>query len=322
MAPSKRRAGASTSPTPAAPRSSRADASPKPPRAASPSTPPLPTESRVPGVLAALVVLGVAAAAVVLEFTTSADYAGSKPLMRVLKQSFVAFVCLGVRVQLPELAFGAGYERRRPSLTRLAWGHVKSLAMAFAANAAGTTIIRPAFGAAPQYEETFWMVVPTYSLVVLFVDVIGVPLSLVNAVIGLLVSWLKAITIAKLVLQWQESADAHPVAFVAVSTANLFASGVVLRYLVHYQRSRQLVQLSFGVFWSVVKIAIVAGVIGLIAHAANHFMTQRARQLEARVLYFVVAWFALHKYWETPLAKLLSLAFAPAGTTTKKVKRS
>lgn len=311
MPPSKRRAAAkaSASVTPAS-KSSAARQSPGP--KPTPSPPP----SRLPGVLAALVVAAVALAAVALEITTSPAYANSKALQSALKKCFIAFVCLGVRLQLRELAFGP--RGRRQTLRSLLAGHGRALAMAYAANAAGTTIIRPAFGAAPQYEETFWLVVPTYALVEFAVDGLRVPLPLLNALIGFGVGWLKAVTISKLVLQWHESASAHPLTFVAVSTANLFASGVVLRYFVHYQRSRRLVSLSLSVFWSLVKIMAVSAAIGLVAHVANHFSTQHARQLEARALFAVVAWFALHKYWEAPLEKLLAIVLAGGKGKTKR----
>lgn len=312
MAPTKRRGAAKSSAASVAPSSASAGS-----KATATRQPPPPGEpSRLPGVLAALIVVAVALAAVAFEFTTSPAYANSKPLQSALKKSFIAFVCLGVRLQLRELAFGP--PRRRQTLRSLLWGHCRALAMAYAANAAGTTVIRPAFGSAPQYEETFWLVVPIYVLVELAVDGLRVPLPVLNALIGLGVGWLKAVTISKLVLQWQESATAHPLTFVAVSTANLFASGIVLRYLVYYQRSRRLVRLSFGVFWSIVKIMAMAAGIGLVAHVANHFVTQRARQLEARALYVVVAWFALHKYWEAPLEKLLAVAFAGGKSKTKR----
>ncbi|GAB9464062.1 hypothetical protein Gpo141_00001503 [Globisporangium polare] len=274
----------------------------------------------VPALLPNALVLLTAFAGVALELTTSAQYAQSKELMSLLKKCFIAFVCLTSRVQLATLFFPPN----KPKTLRVAvYGHCKALLVAILANSAGTTVIRPLFGAAPQYEETVQLVVPIYFLVEIVIAVLRVPLPVLNCVVGLCVSWLKAVTISKMVAQWQSTGvDAHPIGFVLVSTANLFASGLVLRYIKHYHQSNKLIELSFGVVWSLVRMLLVSGAIGLVAHVATHFMTQQERQLEAMALNFLVAWFALDKYWKGPLTVVLTLAtnaFA-RNTSSKKLK--
>ncbi|RLN60000.1 hypothetical protein BBJ28_00001380 [Nothophytophthora sp. Chile5] len=267
-----------------------------------------------------LLVFVVAAAAVFFEFTTHPSYAHSTELQSLLKHSFIVWVCLTARVQLADFVIPPVAARRPPSLRGLLTRHARALFVALAANSAGTTIIRPLFGAAPQYEETVRLVVPIYFLVEIVVDGLRVPMPALNAIAGLSVSWLKAVTISKLVMQWQASADAHPLTFVVVSSANLYASGVMLRFLSHYNRTHRVLELSMSVFWSVVQIAGASAAIGIVAHVANHFTQRQERQLEARALYFCVAWFALNKYWRKPLGVLLVLFFVPNATTQGKTK--
>lgn len=256
-----------------------------------------------------------ALAAVALELTTSGQYAQSKELMSALKKCFIAFVCLTSRVQLASLYWPP---HKPKTLANAVWGHCKALLVAILANSAGTTVIRPLFGAAPQYEETVQLVVPVYFAVEAALALLRVPLPVLNCVITLGVGWLKAVTISKMVSQWQSRGiDAHPVGFVLVSAANLYASGLVLRYVKHYHESRTLVALSLRVVWSLARILLVSGAIGLVAHVANHFMTQEARAIEAAALNFLVAWFALDKYWKGPLTAVLTLALEASARRAK-----
>lgn len=163
----------------------------------------------------------------------------------------------------------------------------------------------PGFGAAPQFEETVRLVVPIYFLVEVVLDGLRIPLPLLKAVVGLSVSWLKAVTIPKLVMEWHTNTDAHPLGFLAISTANLYASGLVLRYLTNYGRTHRVLDLSLGAFAFILQIVGTSAVIGVVAHVANHFVTNEERMMEARVLYFCVAWFALDKYWKKALGDLL-----------------
>lgn len=275
--------------------------------------------ARVPPLLPTALVLLAAAAAVALELTTAAHFAQSKAFMGALKRCFIAFVCLASRTQLAPLF--APPPGRPLTLARALRGHALALLVALAANSAGTTVIRPLFGAAPQYEETARLVVPIYCAVELahaLLPRLRVPLPVLQFAVTLGVSWLKAVTISKMVLQWQErGAQAHPVGFVVVSAANLYASGLALRYIRHYHDSGKLVVLSLPVAWSIAKILLVSGAIGLVAHIANHLMTQEERRLEAAALNFLVAWFALDKYWKGPLTAVLQLVFDATSHRTK-----
>lgn len=273
----------------------------------------------IPSLLPNALVLLTAFAGVALELTTAAQYAQSKELMSALKKCFIAFVCLTSRVQLATLFVPTN----RPRTLRVAlWGHCKALLVAILANSAGTTVIRPLFGAAPQYEETVKLVVPIYFMVETAIAVLRIPQPVLNCVIGLCVSWLKAVTISKMVSQWQSTGvDAHPIGFVLVSTANLFASGLVLRYIKHYHQSSKLIELSLSMVWSLVRMLLVSGAIGLVAHVATHFMTQQERQLEAMALNFLVAWFALDKYWKGPLTVILTLVLSALSGNSSSFKK-
>ncbi|TYZ57489.1 hypothetical protein PybrP1_000366 [[Pythium] brassicae (nom. inval.)] len=278
-----------------------------------------PRRRHVPPLLPAAFVMLTAAAGVGLELTTAARFSQSRAFMTLLKRCFIAFVCLASRVQLaPLFAQPAGRPR---TLARALRGHAKALLVALAANSAGTTVIRPLFGAAPQYEETARLVVPIYFAVEITLAVLArlrVPVPILQFAVTLGVSWLKAVTISKMVLQWQErGAQAHPAGFVIVSAANLYASGLALRYIRHYHDSGKLLALSLPVVWSVVKILLVSGAIGLVAHVANHLMTQEERRLEAMTLNFLVAWFALDKYWKGPLTAVLQLALEASARRAK-----
>ncbi|KAL3659535.1 hypothetical protein V7S43_015523 [Phytophthora oleae] len=252
-----------------------------------------------------------ALAAVSFELTTSEFYLQSPGLQSLLKRSFVVWVCLAVRTQLTDFVTPPHLARRPPSLRKEAICHARALFAAIIANLLGTTIIRPVFGAAPQFEETVRLVVPLYFLVVVVVDGLRFPMPLLKAMVGLSVSWLKAVTIPKLVMEWQTNTRAHPFGFVAVSTANLYASGVVVHYLTNYSRTNRVVDLSVGTFGFLFQIVGTSAVIGLVAHVANHFVTIEERIMEARVLYFCVAWFALDKYWKKAVGGLLVSIFTP-----------
>ncbi|ETP45251.1 hypothetical protein F442_08292 [Phytophthora nicotianae P10297] len=254
-----------------------------------------------------LLVILVALLAVWFEFTTSAFYVQSPELQTLLKRSFIVWVCLAVRTQLTDFVTPPQLARRPPSLRKEMLRHARALFASIAANLLGTTIIRPVFGAAPQFEETVRLVVPLYFFVVVIVDGLRFPMPLLKAIVGLSVSWLKAVTIPKLVMEWQMSTNAHPIGFLAVSTANLYASGTVLRYLTNYGRTHRVVDLSVGVFGFILQIIGTSAVMGLVAHVANHFVMNEERIMEARVLYFFVAWFALDKYWKKALGDLLVL---------------
>ncbi|GMF44218.1 unnamed protein product [Phytophthora fragariaefolia] len=250
-------------------------------------------------------VVAVAAAAVWFEFTTGAVYVQSPGLQMLLKRSFIVWVCLAVRTQLTDFVMPPSLARRPPSLRKEGIRHARALFAAVAANLLGTTIIRPVFGAAPQFEETVRLVVPIYFLVEVVLDGLRVPMPLLKAVVGLSVSWLKAVTIPKLVLEWKTNTDGHPIGFLAISTANLYASGTVLRYLTNYSRTQRVLDLSLGAFGFILQIIGTSAVIGIVAHIANHFVSEEERIIEARVLYFCVAWFALDKYWKKALGDLL-----------------
>ncbi|KAG1708593.1 hypothetical protein DVH05_022221 [Phytophthora capsici] len=253
--------------------------------------------------------IAMALIAVRLELTTSEFYVQSPELQLLLKRSFIVWVCLAVRTQLPDFVTPPHLARRPPSLRKGTICHARALFAAIIANLLGTTIIRPVFGAAPQFEDTVRLVVPLYFLVVLVIDGLRFPMPLLKAMVGLSVSWLKAVTIPKLVMEWQTNTSAHPFGFIAVSTANLYASGVVVHYLTNYSRRNRIVDLSVGTFGFLFQIIGTSAVIGLIAHVANHFVTIEERILEARVLYFCVAWFALDKYWKKAVGELLISIF-------------
>lgn len=262
-----------------------------------------------------LLVFAAAFGAVWLELTTHEVYVQHPGLQTLLKRSFIVWVCLGVRTQLGDFVCPPEWARRPPSFRKTFVCHARALFAAIAANSLGTTVIRPVFGAAPQYEETVRLVVPIYFLVELVIDGLKIPLPLLNAVVGLSVSWLKAVMIPKLVMEWQMTKDPHPFGFVAISTANLYASGAVLRYLASYSRSHRLVELSIGAITFLLQVAGTSAVIGLVAHIANHFVQSPEKTLEARVLYFGVAWFALDKYWKKSLRELLVALLTPTAKT-------
>ncbi|KAK1938015.1 hypothetical protein P3T76_009165 [Phytophthora citrophthora] len=253
--------------------------------------------------------IAMALAAVSFELTTSEFYVQSPELQSLLKRSFIVWVCLAVRTQLTDFVTPPHLARRPPSLRKEVICHARALFAAIIANLLGTTIIRPVFDAAPQFEDTVRLVVPLYFLVVLVVDGLRFPISLLKAMVGLSVSWLKAVTIPKLVMEWQANTSAHPFGFIAVSTANLYASGLVVHYLTNYSRRNRVVDLSMGTFGFLFQIIGTSTVIGLIAHVANHFVTIEERILEAQVLYFCVAWFALDKYWKKAVGSLLVSTF-------------
>ncbi|RLN52758.1 hypothetical protein BBJ29_009042 [Phytophthora kernoviae] len=242
-------------------------------------------------------------------------------LQTLLKRSFIVWVCLCARTQLTDFVNPPELARRPPSIRKAIICHARALFAAIAANSLGTTIIRPIFGAAPQYEDTVRLVVPIYILVEVVVDVLRIPMPVLNAIVGLSVSWLKAFTIPKLVMEWQSIENAHMFAFVALSTANLYASGVVLRYLANYGRSHRLVELSVGAVVFILQIVGTSAVIGLVAHVASHFLQSPEKALEARILYFCVAWFALNKYWKKALGDMLVLLLA-THDKTKDIKTS
>ncbi|KAE9350818.1 hypothetical protein PF008_g6258 [Phytophthora fragariae] len=262
-------------------------------------------------------VIAVAAAAVWFEFTTGGVYVHSPGLQMLLKRLFIVWVCLAVRTQLTDFVTPPSLARRPPSLRKEAVRHARALFAAVTANLLGTAIIRPVFGAAPQIEETVRLVVPIYFLVEVVLDGLRVPMPLLKAVVGLGVSWLKAVTIPTLVMEWQTHTDAHPLGFLAVSTANLYASGAVLRYLANYSRTHRVLDLSLGAFGFILQIVGTSAVIGVVAHVANHFVTNEERIMEARVLYFCVAWFALDKYWKKALGDLfLQMLTSPTKSKT------
>ncbi|OWZ08955.1 hypothetical protein PHMEG_00018421 [Phytophthora megakarya] len=256
-----------------------------------------------------LLVIIMAFVAVWFEFTTHEFYLQSPQLQSLLKRSFIFYVCLAVRTQLTDFVTPVQLARRPPSLRKELTRHVRSLFAAIAANLMGTTIIRPVFGAMPQFEDTVRLVVPIYFLVVVVIDGLHFPKPLLKMIVGLSVSWLKAVTIPKLVMEWQMNTSAHPLGFIAISTANLYASGVVLRYLTNYSRTQRVLELSMSTFGFILQIIGTSAVVGLIAHVANHFIANEQRIVEARVLYFCVAWFALDKYWKKPVEELLVLLF-------------
>ncbi|KAI9905467.1 hypothetical protein PsorP6_014377 [Peronosclerospora sorghi] len=209
-------------------------------------------------------------------------------------------------------------KRRPPSIRKVMHRHFRALFAAIAANLLGTIIIHPLFGAAPQFEDTVKLVVPIYFIVEVVADGLRIPIPLLKMVVGLSVSWLKAIMIPKLVKEWQLRTNAHPLGFLAISTANLFASGVVLRYLAHYGRSRRVLDFSMGAIRFIFQIVGISAVIGIGAHVANRFMSSDERVVEARVLQFCIAWFALDKYWKNALRELLIWMF----TSSAKMKTS
>ena len=256
-----------------------------------------------------LLVLVVAVAAVYFEFTTSDSYVHSPALLSFLKRSFIFWACLAARTQLTDFVTPPEVSRRPPSIRKEASRHVRALFAAIAANLLGSTIIRPVFGATPQFEDTIRLVVPIYFLVEIVVDGLRFPVPLLKTIIGLNVSWLKAIMIPKLVLEWQTSTSAHPLGFLAISTANLYASGLVLRFLANYARTHRVLDLSMSSIEGILQIVGTSGAIGVVAYAANHFMLHAGRVLEARVLYFCVTWFALHKYWKKAVGELLVSTF-------------
>ncbi|CAH0514500.1 unnamed protein product [Peronospora belbahrii] len=243
--------------------------------------------------------------AVWFELTTSDSYVHSSKLLSLLKRMFIFWVCLAVRNQLADFIIPQELSHRPPSVCNEARHHMRALSVAIAANLLGTTIIRPVFGTTPQFEDTVRLVIPIYFLVWVVVDGLRIPMPLLKTIVGLSVSWLKAIMIPKLVMEWQVKTSAHPLGFLVISTANLYASGLVLRYLKNYGRTHRVIDLSMGAVGFVLQIVGTSGAIGVVAHVANHFMSNEERVLEARVLYFCVAWFALDKYWKKAVGDLL-----------------
>ncbi|CAI5725428.1 unnamed protein product [Hyaloperonospora brassicae] len=256
-------------------------------------------------ILPNLLMVAVALVAVWFEVTTSDFYVQSAELLSLLKRSFIFWVCLAVRMQLKDFVTPPEHTRRAPSLWKEGRRHTRALFAAVAANLLGTTIIRPVFGAAPQFEDTVRLVVPIYFLVEVVVDGLRFPLPLLTTVVGLSVSWLKAVTIPKLVMEWQSTTSAHPIAFLAISTANLYASGLVLRYLANYARTRRVLDVSMETVTFLVKSVGTSAAVAVVAYVANHLMANKERVLEARALYFIVAWFVLDKYWKKAVRELL-----------------
>ncbi|CAI5742884.1 unnamed protein product [Peronospora destructor] len=264
-----------------------------------------------------LLVIVVAVAAVYFELTTSDSYVHSTALLSLLKRSFIFWSCLAARIQLTDFVTPPEVSRRPPSIRKEASRHVRALFGAIAANLLGSTIIRPVFGATPQFEDTIRLVVPIYFLVEIVVAGLRFPMPLLKTIIGLSVSWLKAIMIPKLAMEWQSSTNAHPLGFLAISTANLYASGLVLRYLTNYTQTHRVLDLSTSSIGGILQIIGTSGVIGIVAYVANHFKSHEERVLEARVLYFCVAWFALHKYWKKAVRELLvSMFVSPTKSKT------
>uniref|UniRef100_A0AAV1T7V4 Uncharacterized protein n=1 Tax=Peronospora matthiolae TaxID=2874970 RepID=A0AAV1T7V4_9STRA len=267
-------------------------------------------------ILPNLLITVVALAAVWFEVTTSEFYVQSAELLSLLKRLFIFWVCLAVRIQLKDFVTPPELARYAPSLRKEGRRHVRALFAAIVANLLGTTIIRPVFGAAPQFEYTVRLVVPIYFLVEIVVDGLRFPLPLLMTIVGLSVSWLKAVTIPKLVMEWQTTTSAHPIGFLAVSTANLYASGLVLRYLTNYARTRRVLDLSAETFIFLFRIVGTSAGIAVVAYVANHLVSDKQRLLEARALYFIVAWFVLDKYWKKAVRELLVSTFI----STKKSK--
>jgi hypothetical protein len=264
--------------------------------------------------LPTLIITGVAYAAVAYGFTTAPEYIRSKSLMLVFRRAFIALVCLTNRSQLHHIY----HPPTKPTtLKLLAYAQCKSLAVVILANCAGTTVIQPLFNQPPAYAKTIELVVPIYVLVEIAVGLLKVPPVMIQLIGGFLVSWLKAATTSTLVLKWQEDDGAHPVAFVLICTCNLFASGLVLRYVSHFHASRRILSISLPLVWSLVQMLAIGGFVGLLAFVANLFSTQAERQLEATMLYFAVAWYALDKYWKAPLRTALVYALTSAPTKTK-----
>lgn len=249
-----------------------------------------------------LLVLMIAIVITINGYTTSSTYTKSKPLMRVLKQAFVALVCLVSRKQL--IAFYLPPNKHK-TITLVVYSHVKALIVAILANSAGTTVINPLFGRSPAYNETIELVIPVYVSVEIIVGLVRVPELLIQFIIGFLVSWLKAMTIAKLAADWQSTEGAHLVGFVLVATANLFASGLTLRYIGFYTSTHRILGLSFNMLWDLIKFTSFASTIAAIAHFANHFRSLREYETEAKVLYTLVSWYAFNKYWKGPLTTIL-----------------
>uniref|UniRef100_M4BTH6 Uncharacterized protein n=1 Tax=Hyaloperonospora arabidopsidis (strain Emoy2) TaxID=559515 RepID=M4BTH6_HYAAE len=115
-------------------------------------------------------------------------------------------------------------------------------------------------------------------------------------------------------MEWQTTTNAHPIGFLAISTANLYASGLVLRYLTNYARTRRVLDLSAETFIFLFKIVGTSAGIAVVAYVANHLVSNKQRLLEARALYFIVAWFVLDKYWKKAVRELLISTF----TSTRK----
>ncbi|KAJ0410541.1 hypothetical protein ATCC90586_006565 [Pythium insidiosum] len=260
-----------------------------------------------------LVVTAIAYAAVSHGFTTSPEYVHSPRLLGMLKRSFVVLVCLANRSQLADVFLAP---QKPKTLSTLCWSHVKALLVAIVTNCAGAAVIQPSLGLTPQFAKTVEMVVPVYFSVEMAIGLLGVPERLIQLVVGFLVSWLKAVTVSTLVMQWQQYDGAHPVGFVLISTANLSASGLAARFVGHCHRSRRLFAPNLKVIRSLVETIGTAAFIGMLAHVANQLMTQQERQREATVLYYVVAWYTLNKYFKPPLRAVLALPFANAKAKT------
>ncbi|DAZ99358.1 TPA: hypothetical protein N0F65_005209 [Lagenidium giganteum] len=253
-----------------------------------------------------IVVVGVAFAAVWWEYTTNPTFTHSSELSTFLKHCFIVFVCFAVRRQLLPLFLPP---QKKQTLWRVVKSEIQGVVAAILANCAGTSVINPLCGSAPQYASTVNAVIPIYAGTAVLVGVLQLPIPALQLVIGFCVGWLKAMTIAKLVVQWQAEADAHPVSFFLIMTSNLFASGFAVQFMGHYLRTSRIFCVSMGLIWDVVRIMLIAGSMGLVAHTANHFMTQEERQMEAFTLYFLVAWYTFNKYWKAPLVYLFTLPF-------------
>ncbi|TMW56947.1 hypothetical protein Poli38472_002872 [Pythium oligandrum] len=254
-----------------------------------------------------VIMIAIAYAAVTYGYTTSPAYVRSTELLALLKKAFIALVCLTSRTQLADVFLPPN---KTKTLRLLVWAHIKGVIVAILANCAGSMVIKYVLGLSPQYQKTAQLVVPIYFSIELAIG-LGVPQGLFQFIVGFMVSWLKAVTVSSLVTKWFSDSEAHPAGFILVCTANLFASGIVLRFVGHYHRSRRVVSLSFGLIWSILQMLFTGTAFGLLALVANHFSMQEERQVEAAVLYYAVAWYAMHKYWKAPLRRALTYPFEP-----------
>jgi hypothetical protein len=265
-----------------------------------------------------LIIMFLAFGAVWFEFTTSKEYLDSKPLGNFLKKCFIAFVCLSSRKIRSNTS-----KQKKQHLVSI---HTQNLLIAICANCAGTSIIQPLFGESPKYASTIEQVIPIYFFIE-FLLLCGFSSDLLQGFFGFFVGYMKALTVVKLVVQWNKMfiEKNNPMAFVLICTANLFASGLTIRLIGNYYTCQK--NLTWNFLLALIQMMLVSTLFGTFAHFATTMdkkssMTTNTKQWETFGLYFLIAWYTLDKYWRGSLVQfLVSITSTMSITTTKKKQK-